>query len=124
LILLVGNITLTEQKLLSRIKTEISKLKKDKKIYIIHNLKDFTTDEQVNDYIENTLKKLYKIEINENIYQNLGDDGEDENKFFDKYKNCSCCKGYVYKCNGEACKSLGQCYCKMSDDCENEDKHY
>ena len=85
LILLVGNITLTEQKLLSRIKTEISKLKKDKKIYIIHNLKDFTTDEQVNDYIENTLKKLYKIEINENIYQNLGDDGEDENKFFDKY---------------------------------------
>ena len=77
LILVVGNITLSEQKLLSRVKTEISKLKSDKQIYVIHNLKDHTTDEQVNDYIENTLKKLYKIEINENIYQNIGENKED-----------------------------------------------
>ena len=47
LILVVGNITLTEQKLLSRVKTEVSKLKSNKKIYVIHNLKDYTTDEQV-----------------------------------------------------------------------------
>ena len=85
LILVVGNITLSEQKLLSRVKTEISKLKSDKQIYVIHNLKDHTTDEQVNDYIENTLKKLYKIEINENIYQNIGENKEDNNKYFDKY---------------------------------------
>ena len=85
LILVVGNITLTEQKLLSRVKTEVSKLKSNKQIYVIHNLKDYTTDEQVNDYIENTLKKLYKIEINENVYQNIGDDYEDNNKYFDKY---------------------------------------
>ena len=46
-----------------------------------------------------------------------------ENKFSDKkYKNCTCCKGYVYKCNGDTCKSLGQCYCKMSDECENDGK--
>ena len=49
-------------------------------------------------------------------------DEEDENKFFEKYKNCTCCKGYVYKCNGDTCKSLGQCYCKMSDECENDGK--
>ena len=88
LILVVGNITLTEQKLLARVKTEINKIKNkiDKRIYIIHNLKDFTTDEQVNDYIENTLKKLYKIEINENIYQNIRKkEVENENIYFDKY---------------------------------------
>ena len=50
------------------------------------------------------------------------DEEEDENKFFEKYKNCTCCKGYVYKCNGDTCKSLGQCYCKMSDECESEGK--
>ena len=86
LILVVGNITLTEQKLLSRIKNEVRKLDKTKQIYVIHNLKDFTTDEQVNDYIENTLKKLYKVEIEECIYQNLMDDSyEDKNKYFNKY---------------------------------------
>ena len=88
LILVVGDITLTEQILLSRVKTEVIKIdnKSDKKIYIIHNLKDFVTDEQVNDYVENTLKKLYKIEINENIFQNIRKrEVEDENKYFDKY---------------------------------------
>ena len=85
LILVVGNITLIEQKLLSRVKTEVSKLKSNKKIYVIHNLKDYTTDEQVNDYIENTLKKLYKIEINENVYQNRDDQKDNNNKYFDKY---------------------------------------
>ena len=72
LILVVGNITLTEQKLLSRVKAEIKNRNSNKKIYVIHNLKNYSTDEQVNDYIENILKKLYKIEIKENIYQNIG----------------------------------------------------
>ena len=30
----------------------------NKQIYVRHNLKDYSTEEQVNDYIENTLKKL------------------------------------------------------------------
>ena len=86
LILVVGNISLTEQKLLSRVKNEVRKLEKAKQIYVIHNLKDYTTEEQVNDYIENTLKKLYKIEIEENIYQNIGQDcQDDDNKYFNKY---------------------------------------
>ena len=68
LILVVGNISLTEQKLLSRVKKEVAKLEKTKQIYVIHNLKDYSTEEQVNNYIENVLKKLFKIEIEENIY--------------------------------------------------------
>ena len=58
LILVVGNISLTEQKLLLRIKKEVKSLDKNKQIFIIHNLKDYSTEEQVNDYIENNLKKL------------------------------------------------------------------
>ena len=43
---------------------------------------------------------------------------EEEDKFFPKYQNCTCCHGYVYKCKGPTCQALGQCYCKMKDDCD------
>ena len=76
-------------------------------------------DQEVNDKIDMIANDMVVNDLIEAAKDNDSED-EDENKFFDKYKNCTCCKGYVYKCNGEACKSLGQCYCKMSDDCENE----
>ena len=79
-------------------------------------------DQEVNDKIDMIANDMVVNDLIEAAKDNDSED-EDENKFYDKYKNCTCCKGYVYKCNGEACKSLGQCYCKMSDDCENEDKH-
>ena len=41
------------------------------------------TKEQVDDYIENTLKKLYNVKIKENIYQNFS--GNKGQKFFNKY---------------------------------------
>jgi hypothetical protein len=50
LFIVVGNITLSEQKLITRIKKE----GKNKQIFIIHNLQIFQTKEQVEDYIENT----------------------------------------------------------------------
>ena len=78
LFIVVGNITLSEQKLITRIKKE----GKNKQIFIIHNLQIFQTKEQVEDYIENTLKKMYKIQ--ERIFQNFtGTDKKNTyNKFF------------------------------------------
>jgi len=79
LIIIVGNITLNEQQLLTRVIKEA----KDKQIFVIHNLQNFVTKEQVDDYIENTLKKLYNVKIKENIFQNFT-----SNKgqvFFNKY---------------------------------------
>jgi hypothetical protein len=78
LFIVVGNITLSEQKLITRIKKE----GKNKQIFIIHNLQIFQTKEQVEDYIENTLKKIYKIQ--ERIFQNFtGTDKKNTyNKFF------------------------------------------
>jgi hypothetical protein len=54
-------------------------------IYVVHNLKDYSTEEQVNDYIENTLKKLYKIEIGEIIQQNLRKDKQPDENCFNKF---------------------------------------
>ena len=85
LILVVGNITLTEQKLLERVTKEVETLDKQKEIYVVHNLKEYSTKEQINDYIENTLKKLYKIEIEENNIQNITGDNNYNEKYFNKY---------------------------------------
>ena len=76
LILMVGNITLNEQKLLSRIESEVNSMNPIKQIYVIHNLQNFINDVQVEDYIENTLKKLYKIEIKEMLAQNITEKSE------------------------------------------------
>ena len=87
LILVVGNISLTEQKLLSRVKAEVESMDKNKQIYVIHNLKDYSTEEQVNDYIENTLKRLYKIEIEEILRQNISKDKDTDKKCINNYFN-------------------------------------
>lgn len=44
------------------------------------------------------------------------DDESDDEKWYPKYKDCSCCKGYVYKCTGDVCNSLGSCFCKAQED--------
>ncbi len=56
LILVVGILTYSEQKLLNRVKKELKKSdKKTKKLYIIHNLQTFTKIEQVEKYISEQL---------------------------------------------------------------------
>ena len=55
LILIVGILTYSEQKLLNRIKTEIKKMKLNKPLYIIHNLITFVDINEVKTYIEKYL---------------------------------------------------------------------
>ena len=82
LVLVVGDITLNEQKLLERVKNSI---KKDKYLFVLHNLQNFQNKWQVNDYIENTLKKLFGIKIEENNYQNLKENRH--NKYYVEENN-------------------------------------
>ena len=77
-------------------------------------------DEEVNKKMDMIVNDMVINDLIEQEKDNDSDE-EDENKCYPKYKSCNCCKGYVYKCNGETCKSLGQCFCKMSDDCEFEE---
>ena len=90
IVLVVGNISLTEQKLLYTVKQEVKDLNKNqnsnKFIYVIHNLKEYNTEKDVNDYIENTLKKLCKIELEETNQLNILNDNNLENgDYFNKY---------------------------------------
>jgi hypothetical protein len=57
LIVIVDCLTFSEQKLLMKFKKEVERAKRKKPLYIIHNLKTYTTIKQVKDYIENTLLK-------------------------------------------------------------------
>jgi hypothetical protein len=43
----------------------------------------------------------------------------DDEKWFPKYKDCECCKGFIYKCKGDVCLNMDACNCKMKDECEN-----
>lgn len=57
---------------------------------------------------------------NEALEEMEEDDESDEDKWFPKYKDCECCKGFVYKCNGVACANMDACYCKVKDECDEE----
>ena len=86
IILVIGNISLTEQKLLLELKDEIKNSKEKKHLFVVHNLKEFSTDEQVKKYIEKTLKKLCKIDIEETQQIDLSKEDKNlNNKFFNIY---------------------------------------
>ena len=63
LLLVVGIMTYSEQKLLNKIKRDIEKFKINKTLFIIHNLKTYTTKKQVQEYIKKNLKKSLTFEL-------------------------------------------------------------
>ena len=81
------------------------------------NLANDNEDEEVEEKMDMIVKDMVEDEVMEELGN---EESEDEDKWIQKYKDCQCCHGFVYKCKGETCSSLGQCYCKMKDDCENE----
>ena len=92
------------------------------------NAKEYKPKEKVEvnnndeEEIQTKMDMIVKDMAEDAVMEELGNEDfdDDENKFIQKYKDCQCCHGYVYKCKGKTCSSLGQCYCKMSDDCEPE----
>ena len=76
-------------------------------------------DEDEDDEVKEKMDMIAKDMVEEEVMEEMGkDDSEDEDKWYPNYKDCNCCKGFVYKCKGEICADLGQCYCKMKDDCD------
>ena len=65
LIIVVGPLTYSEQKLLNKIKTELQKNKINKTLFIIHNLKTYTTKAQVEEYIKSFLLKSVTFKLKE-----------------------------------------------------------
>ena len=86
---------------------------------------DADNDEIIQEEIDMIIGDVVENEVmneleNHRKLDNSSDESEDEDKWIPKYKDCECCHGFVYKCKGEACSSLGECYCKMKDDIEDE----
>ena len=76
LLVLVGQLTYTDQKFLNRIKKECG----DKRIFIIHNLKNLEKIDQVKEYIMDTLKLSLTFKLKENNMIIFDDITEEEKK--------------------------------------------
>jgi hypothetical protein len=65
---------------------------------------------------------IMKDILNNEIMEELEEEEEcDEDKWFPKYNDCECCKGFIYKCKGVACENMESCYCKIKDECDQEE---
>ena len=97
LLIVVGKFTYSEQLLINKIKVEAKKQNKGR-IFIIHNLQEFRTVEQVQNYIKEDLSNFAAFELKkrtwittekdkENIQENKeinGNNPEQKNKIFEK----------------------------------------
>ena len=82
---------------------------------------DDDDDEDVDDEVKEKMDMIVKDMVEADIMEEMGnEESEDEDKWLPNYKDCECCHGFVFKCKGETCADLGQCYCKMKDDCDRQ----
>ena len=74
-------------------------------------------ENEINEKVDMIIKDM----VEDDIIEEMGnEESEDEDKWFPKYKDCECCQGFVFKCKGQTCANLGQCYCKMKDECDKQ----
>ena len=75
LIVVVGILTYSEQKLLNKIKNEIQRAKLNKTLFIIHNLMTYTSIKQVEEYIDTILLKseTFNLELGHKIDTSIED---------------------------------------------------
>ena len=81
LLVLVGQLTYTDQKFLNRVKKECG----DKRIFIIHNLKNLEELSQVRDYIKDTLKLSLTFKLKENnmiIFDDITEKDKENNLLY------------------------------------------
>ena len=84
LIVVVGILSFSEQKLLNRIRTEIKRNKINRPLYIIHNLKTYTSIKQVQDYINNTLLRSATFDLEEQEKISTKTEEKDGINFYEK----------------------------------------
>lgn len=81
------------------------------------------SEEEMRRYIE-TIPEEYLHQFEDEYLENQIDeimkDFDECEKFEERMKDCSCCKGYVYKCKGAICQSLGKCQCMVHEEMESQ----
>lgn len=81
--------------------------------YNDQNNQDYYEEEEYDNYLnyENLMNEA-DLEL-ENLMQNMANVEKIE-----KFKDCECCHGEVYNCNGEICQKMEACYCFMHEKIE------
>ena len=87
LIVVVGILTFSEQKLLNRIRTEIQRYRLKKTLLVIHNLITFTSIEQVKEYIIHYLLKSGSFHLEKGHKIITSDYQETGEYFYEKYSD-------------------------------------
>ena len=91
LIVVVGILTYSEQKILNKIKTKLKRektsIKSNNNLFIIHNLMTYTTIEQVETYIEQTLLKSATFQLEKHIQINCKNESPKGICFYEKNSN-------------------------------------
>ena len=104
ILLVVGSLTFSEQKLINKISEDLKSLSmrgKSKNLIIIHNLQTFETKAQVENYIETVLKQSASFKI---VGEKSNFDNNSSNEFYYDQDNDSI-KHFIYaKENSEAGK--------------------
>ena len=85
LIIVVGILSYSEQKLINRIRTEIQRSKINRKLFIIHNLFTYTTKEQIKEYIDTYLLKSATFNLEEGHKISSSTKEENGTYFFEKH---------------------------------------
>ena len=87
-----------------------------------YQIKQVEDDEEEEDEeLENEELDMIVNDLVENdALEEFEEEESDDEKWFPKYKDCECCKGFIYKCKGDACINMGTCFCKMKDECDDE----
>ena len=85
LIIVVGILSYSEQKLINRIRTEIQRAKINRKLFIIHNLLTYTTKEQIKEYIDTYLLKSATFNLEEGHKISSSTKEENGTYFFEKH---------------------------------------
>ncbi len=91
---------------------------KPKEEKIVEYVEDDVDDDEIDQELDQADKQL--IEELAKKEQIFNDEMSDEDNWFPKYQDCTCCKGFIYKCEGEVCNSLGACFCKSQDDYDDD----
>ncbi len=120
-----NNITYSSQQTSSQVEAKI-KFNLDAAEYIPKFAQNSKTSNYEEDNIDDDCQEefdlIMKDIINNELMEEMGEEESDEERWFPKYSNCECCKGFVYKCKGAACENLGICYCKMREDCDEDEE--
>ena len=82
IIVVIGQLTLSAQELIYNIKYEVKKGKVYDKILIIHNLQNLYTLNDINNYIDNTLRKSVYNNVYKRKFISLDDDNKKTSEFY------------------------------------------